>query len=282
MPQKDSNERLAIIALVKDEQLRAPIQQLADELDAEVIWHLDVKGVIRHVAEMRPLFIMVDLRNDQADWKTILTQLRKNSATRRLGVIAFATDLDETLREAAASVFIDEVFDARDDRQGNLLTTLSTRVAPYTRQLDDDLQEALRVPCAQPMPALVKQGLEEFNAGEYYECHETLEHAWMDEEGPVRNVYRGILQVGVAYYHIERSNYWAAIKMFLRAIQWLEPLPEICHGIQIGQFRADTRAARQQLERLGPDRIHEFELSRIAPVRYDADFVLPTGKELSE
>jgi hypothetical protein len=282
LPQKDSSERLAIIALVKDEQLRPPIQQLADELGAEVIWHLDVKGVIRHVAETRPLFMLVDLRNEQADWKTVLTQLRKNSATRRLGVIAFATDLDETLREEAASVFIDEVFDARDDRRGNVLTTLPTRVAPFTRQLDNDLQQALGVPCAQPMPPLVKQGLEEFNAGEYYECHETLEHAWMDEEGPVRNVYRGILQVGVAYYHIERGNYWAAVKMFLRAIQWLEPLPEVCHGIQIGQFRADTHAAREELERLGPEQIHEFELSQIAPVQYDADFVLPAEEEVHE
>jgi predicted metal-dependent hydrolase len=80
-------------------------------------------------------------------------------------------------------------------------------------------------------------------------------------------MYQGILQVGVAYLQIERKNYIGARKLFLRAWQYLNVLPDICQGVDIAQLRADAQAARDALEQLGPERIAAFPRALMAPIR---------------
>ena len=55
-------------------------------------------------------------------------------------------------------------------------------------------------------PKLLLEGIAQFNRGDYWECHETLEALWRREARPLRDLYQGILQVGVACYHIRRGN----------------------------------------------------------------------------
>ena len=61
--------------------------------------------------------------------------------------------------------------------------------------------------CAQVPRSLALKGVEEFNRGEFFEQHETLEMEWRAESRPVRQLYQGILQVGLACYQIERGNW---------------------------------------------------------------------------
>ncbi len=79
-----------------------------------------------------------------------------------------------------------------------------------------------------PPPDLLVKGIHEFNAGAFFEQHESLETAWRNEPGPIRHLYQGILQIGVAYYQIQRRNYIGAHKMFERAWQYLDALPDVC------------------------------------------------------
>src|SRR3712207_7238877 len=60
------------------------------------------------------------------------------------------------------------------------------------------------------LPDLALRGIEEFNRGEFYECHEYLEEAWMQEPRRVRFLYQGILQVGVGFYHQQNGNWRGA------------------------------------------------------------------------
>ena len=43
-------------------------------------------------------------------------------------------------------------------------------------------------------PRLLK-GIEEFNQGLYFQCHETLEEVWLEEQGEDRLFYQGIIQI---------------------------------------------------------------------------------------
>ena len=79
--------------------------------------------------------------------------------------------------------------------------------------------------CQAGLDVRVLVGLELYNAREYFECHEVLENAWRAEKGPIRELYRGILQIAVGYYHIQRGNYIGARKMFKRCRRWLAPFP---------------------------------------------------------
>ena len=41
-------------------------------------------------------------------------------------------------------------------------------------------------------------GVEQFNAGQFYACHDTLEALWIEATEPEKALYQGILQIAVA------------------------------------------------------------------------------------
>ena len=59
-------------------------------------------------------------------------------------------------------------------------------------------------PCYETAPVLLRRGIAQFNRGEFFEQHETLEDLWREEPRPIRTLYQGILQIGVALYHVQR------------------------------------------------------------------------------
>jgi uncharacterized protein len=122
--------------------------------------------------------------------------------------------------------------------------------------------------CRGPLHPEALHGLRLFNAGEFFEAHEALESAWRDERGPIRDLYRGILQVGVGYYHIQRGNYRGARKMFQRCAQWLAPFPAFCCGIDLTRLRKDYQAVEQLVIRLGPRRLDQIDNSYFKPIAY--------------
>lgn len=271
------SDHAPLIALVNDKRFREPIQAWADKYEADVIWTLDLSGVVTYVAQLRPHAILVDVNHD-SEWPQIVTALKTNAATRRYSILGFGIDLSPAQKHFAEAAGIDEVFDAQDSPRDKYLTTLETRLVIYARRGDAELQAELEAPCLEPLPTLVYQGIQQFNRGEYYPAHDALEEAWVAEERAVRNCYQGILQTGIAYHHIQKGNYWGAVKMFLRAFQWLAPLPEKCHGIHIAQLRKDAQYVFKTLLDLGKDHLSEFDQTLFTQIEIDTEFI-PTTKE---
>jgi predicted metal-dependent hydrolase len=56
------------------------------------------------------------------------------------------------------------------------------------------------------MPDEFWHGIEQFNAGEFYACHDILEAIWIDSLEPDKTFYQGILQIAVGLYHLGNSN----------------------------------------------------------------------------
>ena len=113
------------------------------------------------------------------------------------------------------------------------------------------------------MPDLVLKGIEEFNEGEFYECHEYLEEAWMQEPRRVRFLYQGILQVGVGFYHLQNGN-WRGATGLLRngSVRLREFEPETL-GIDVARLVRESERCLRELEELGRERIDEFDASKI-------------------
>jgi len=124
------------------------------------------------------------------------------------------------------------------------------------------------IECHGPLPEAAVHGLEHFNAGDYFEAHELLEAAWRAEERSIRDLYRGVLQVAVTYYHIQHHNYAGAIKLIARLRKWLEPFPDTCQGINLARLREDVDRVETELHRLGPERIANFDSAFFRPVEY--------------
>lgn len=129
--------------------------------------------------------------------------------------------------------------------------------------------ETITCACQGDLPEIVLRGFDLFDQREFFDAHEVLEEAWRDETGPIRELYRGILQIAVAYLHIQRGNYPGAWKMFQRANRWLDPFPDHCRGVDLAQFRQDYRLVEESLRRLGPERIDLFDagLFKVIPIR---------------
>jgi predicted metal-dependent hydrolase len=115
--------------------------------------------------------------------------------------------------------------------------------------------------CAGSLPSRVMRGIEEFNRGEFFEQHESLEAAWRAEPRPVRELYQGILQVGVACYQIERGNLPGALKMFERGLRRLRQFAPECLSIDVSRLIADAERVRDEAQQLGPERLNELDRS---------------------
>ena len=50
--------------------------------------------------------------------------------------------------------------------------------------------------CHEPPPKPLLRGIAQFNRGECFEQHETLEDLWREERRDVRRLYQGVLQIG--------------------------------------------------------------------------------------
>ncbi|MDX9990586.1 MAG: DUF309 domain-containing protein [Anaerolineales bacterium] len=130
----------------------------------------------------------------------------------------------------------------------------------------------LLCPPNKPLPEKVLEGIAAFNAGRYFEAHELLEEAWLAETGEIRDLYRGILQIAVCYYHLTRQNYEGAQKMYARSLKWLTKWQPNCRGVRVSQLLRDAENVIQTLGALGPDRISEFQISDLPPIQFDEAF----------
>lgn len=119
-------------------------------------------------------------------------------------------------------------------------------------------------PCDELPPDLLLEGIAQFNRGEYFEQHETLELLWRAEPRDVRRLYQGILQIGVAFHHLRRLNHHGTVYMLTRGARYLAPFSPRCQGVDVERLVAQAAAALAEVERLGPDRLADFDW-RLAP-----------------
>ncbi|MFI5274161.1 MAG: DUF309 domain-containing protein [Ktedonobacterales bacterium] len=115
--------------------------------------------------------------------------------------------------------------------------------------------------CAGPPPDGLLTGIAQFNQREYFACHETLEQVWNAEPGPIRTLYKGILQVGVGCYHLLRGNYRGATIKLRTGADYLAPFAPGCMGVEVGALIADALRLRAAVVVLGPERIGEVDLA---------------------
>lgn len=193
---------------------------------------------LERLREMHPALILVN--GDAPEWASWVAIPKVRQETRRIPLIVIAADPDrETpVLNAGADRFL-----AAD----SLAETLPAAIEGLARLPDAARQAQLACQCAEPMPPLGREGIARFNAGDYYAQHDLFEALWMAEPGPVRDLYRAILQVGVAYHHITRGNPRGAIKMLRRSAQWFASLPDICQGVDVRRLREDAIAVEAAL-----------------------------------
>jgi uncharacterized protein len=117
------------------------------------------------------------------------------------------------------------------------------------------------------------QGITEFNAGEYYACHDTLEALWMDSIDPDKKFYQGVLQIAVACYHLHNRNWRGAVTLLGEGIGRLPYYQPVYAGVDVARLIGDSSNLLKILQSIGIDGIGDFvdrlaQDSTLLPVVY--------------
>lgn len=269
-----------LIAFVSDLMFTTRIARAAEHLGYRVEWietaaalgsdadaREETPGELLHgrtgrlfeqVTRTQPALLLFDLNNTAIPWREWIAALKSSAATRRTPIVCFGPHEDVATMTAARAAGADAVL-----ARSRFTADMPGLLARYARVPD---AAALADACAEPLSDLARAGIERFNAGDYYHAHDALEEAWMLDHGAGRELYRGMLQVGIAYYQIGRGNYRGAVKMLLRARQWLEPLPAVCRGVDVAALRADAERVYAALAAAGPEGVGALDHALLRPI----------------
>ena len=88
-----------------------------------------------------------------------------------------------------------------------------------------------------PLAEFFEDGIDLFNQGKFFECHEAWEEVWKRSDGDAKLFYQGIIQVAVAILHAQRGNLTGAASLYSKASAKLDHLPSEHTGIKLGELR---------------------------------------------
>lgn len=242
-----------IVVLCNDLLFATRINDVIRQLGGEPVI-VNSADELRQGIERWPLLILLDLAAlPAATWQPEVQRAKVSPQSRYIPIYAFGSHVDTALLAAARQAGCDHVW-ARSRFVTELPQVVDTALHPPTVYVDGwD---------ATPSPEFL-HGVALFNAGEFHAQHDVFEALWRADLRPIRELYQGVLQVGLALYHIEGDNYRGAVKMFRRGLPRLRTLPPICQTLDVTHLRTQARARHDQLVALGPSRFPEFDRAQV-------------------
>jgi predicted metal-dependent hydrolase len=109
----------------------------------------------------------------------------------------------------------------------------------------------------------LRDGVDLFNRGDFFECHEALEAVWLETSGEDRVFLQGLIQIAVSFYHLRHGNLVGSARLLSAALEKLstpskcrhlintadlvETLTPLLAAIQSGEASRDTPAPEIRL-----------------------------------
>jgi uncharacterized protein len=90
---------------------------------------------------------------------------------------------------------------------------------------------------AKGIEELFQQGIDLFNEGRFFECHEAWEQAWLRSGGGEKLFYQGMIQAAVGILHAQRGNLAGSRTLWDKARDKLVPLPADYKAIALDELR---------------------------------------------
>lgn len=103
-------------------------------------------------------------------------------------------------------------------------------------------------------PELLIQGIAEYNAGDLFRSHTTLEALWRLSRGEARRFVQGMIQSMMGLHHAMRGNIAGALRLLDRGIAKLDGFAADFAGIELDAFRRELHLLR---DRIGENRERE-------------------------
>lgn len=183
------------------------------------------KAFLRAMDQSLPVLALLDLHIDM-NWEAAIRTVRLRPHTRAVPIYGFGRHTEPELLARARRAGVDHAW-ARSRIVAELPELLERHINPPLAMPDGGLD---------PLSADAAEGVRLFNARRYHAQHEAFEDAWNAEPQPVREMYQGILQIGLAFLQLQNRNRPGVIKMFGRGVPRLRPLPDVVQEVQIRRF----------------------------------------------
>jgi hypothetical protein len=168
-----------------------------------------------------PVLILVNIGSRTVPWPRLVQLVKDRRSFLPAPVVGYGPHVDLELRQEALDSGCDAVVGRSAVANG-----LDSLLGRYAWMPD-------RSVCNQPVPAGVLKGIEQFNSHAFYRCHDSIEAVWVAEQGDVRFMYQGLLQISVGFYHIQHNNLRGAAKIMARGKGKLLPFLPGCQGIDL-------------------------------------------------
>jgi hypothetical protein len=129
---------------------------------------------------------------------------------------------------------------------------MTERSRPIPKVRPEERRSIRREGCDREPPDALRLGVGQFNVGQYWECHETLEELWVAEPADVRYLYQGILLIGVGMLHLRRHNQHGATTKLASGLDLLRPFEPSCMRIDVATLRSQAARVLDLLDE-GPE-----------------------------
>ena len=103
-----------------------------------------------------------------------------------------------------------------------------------------DMPVSLHVATPTPPPQLGK-GTGEFNAGLFFESHETWEDAWQATAYPQRLFFLALTKIAAGFAHAQRGNVKGARRLLNDGLRFLRPFTPACMGLDTQRLSKEVQ-----------------------------------------
>ncbi len=145
---------------------------------------------------------------------------------------------------------------AGDELQAEL-SAATDRINAYCRVLE--LVSRRRLGSAGPVERALEEAAYLFNEGLFFEVHEILETVWLTQEGGIRLLLQGLIQIAVGFYHLENRNLGGALSLLIEGVEKVNAYDPDRSRSGLGQFLAEIERARLSIESLGEAACDRFD-----------------------
>ena len=98
-------------------------------------------------------------------------------------------------------------------------------------------------------------GLQQFNQGDYYACHDTLEAIWMEAPIAEKPFFQGILQLAVALYHLGNYNWQGTAILLGEGISRLTPFEPHYYCVKVTDLLDCASVWLESVQQLGAGQV---------------------------
>src|SRR5262245_32015407 len=127
------------------------------------------------------------------------------------------------------------------------------------------------------MDPRLTRGLEQFNAGRFFDAHETWEALWNDTVGPEKLLLQGLVQIAAGYAKVETGVRGGALKLLTRGLELVRQFPAHTFDLSLEPFAAGIAA---DIERLRAAAEVTIDAVRPPQLRWIAGAAAAGGREM--